>query len=253
MNYNNNDERNDYSDYGYRRPEATDRERDASYPQDGFDYGAPINTQGNAPISHTNEQDDVSAAPVSPSGNVPISTQNHTLGGSPINITPITPSGLPPDTPIAPGNRADIPIPDSSAQQQRMFAFRGYYSQGEQPVAPRGEDWREPTYSQAHETVSNMYTPGIYVNQPYSHNSHKRVDVAPQPERKNKEHSGFGVRFLRAVCLIILCVGLSGVAAYGVTENWFGLRSTQNKPVENSPAIINQVTLGSASTNNPRS
>ena len=83
----------------------------------------------------------------------------------------------------------------------------------QQPAA-KVQDWVEPAYSNAYETTSNMYTPGIYVGNPYYD---KRSADAGHEQRAVRQRSGAG-RFVRAVCLILVCVLLSGAAAYGVTE-----------------------------------
>jgi serine protease Do len=145
----------------------------------------------------------------------------------------------------------DTQLPNTAPHQQRMFAFRGYYQQGQPNYPPQDESWREPIYSQTHESVSNMYTPGIYVAQQYPH---KRADT-PQPEHKPKpkERTGLLSGFLRAACLVIICAAVSGLAAYAVTEGWFGLGSTRNSTINENPPIVNQVVLGGTNSNAQRS
>jgi len=199
----------------------------------------PGGTHGNAPGSTS------AAGPVD-RFNIP-TTQGSTQGSPPIGPPGGTTVGSPVVPPI---ERSDTPNPDRMSQQQRMFNFRGYYDNGTRPVAPQYEGWREPSYSQTHETLSNMYTPGIYANPPYS--SKRAAPPQPEPKRQ-QDRGGVAGRIIGAVCLVIICVALSGLTAYGITEGWFGFLPSRNSVVESAPPVINQVVLGSANASSPRS
>ena len=131
----------------------------------------------------------------------------------------------------APAVRTDAPVPETIATVHRKQSIYN----PEHVVAPLSEEWRDPIYRQTNETLSNMYTPGIYTNQPYSR---RRGNEAEQ-KQKTREGSGWGSRFLRAVCLAIVCVALSGAAAYGMTE--LRLRDQDNS------IVVNPVVLGGSS------
>jgi len=95
----------------------------------------------------------------------------------------------------------------------------------------RAEEWSEPIYSETHEKVSSMYTPGIYVDQqPSRKRSHE-----PEPERKTQEYDSRGGRLARAICLVLVCVLLSSAASYAVIEFRFS---------RGDFTVVNQVVLG---------
>ena len=137
--------------------------------------------------------------------------------------TSVMPSGAPAG---APAERTDAPIPDKLVATPRRVPAYAYDSAATQ----RANEWSEPVYSQTHETMSNMYTPGIYVDQPYS----RKREVGAQEGKKQTRTGRFG-RVMRAVCLILVCALLSGAASYGVMEYRFN---------RGDFTIINQYTLG---------
>jgi len=203
----------------------------------------PVGTHGSAPgvasAAGSVDRFNIPPAPGGMQDNPPIGPPGAAKVSSPVG-SPVVP----------PIERSDTQNPDRMSQQQRMFNFRGYYDSGTRPVAPQYDGWREPSYSQAHETLSNMYTPGIYANPPYSS---KRA-APPQPElKRQQDRSGIAGRIIGAVCLVIICVTLSGLTAYGITAGWFGFEPSRNNAVENVPPVINQVVQGSANANSPRS
>ena len=171
---------------------------------------------------------------IPPTERVDISASVQGMRQDHMQINPPNPSAIPPN------DRIDVPVNENIPQQQRMFGFRGYYQQNPPNTVPYSESWREPIYSQAHETVSNMYTPGICANQPYTN---KRTEL-PQAEHRHKNRNGSVGKLLRAVCLVLVCITLSGLAAYAVTEGWFGLGSTGDKASEQAPPVVNQVVIG---------
>ena len=113
----------------------------------------------------------------------------------------------------APAERLDAPVPDKASRAARKPSIHSIESN----FAPRTQEWREPIYSQTHETVSTMYTPGIYANQPY----YRKRDAEEAQGRKARESSGRSGGFLRMACLVLVCVILSGAVTYGVMEYRF--------------------------------
>ena len=224
MQYSYDDDRNKYSGFGYTPPPAADKQNDIPFSQQDINNSVPADARSNVPVG----------APLGTPGGAPADGAQDAMQDA-ANIK-------------APGSEFDAPASGSVPPQQRMFTFRGYYQQGGRPYTVSDENWREPSYSQTLKSVPNMYTPGICVDQPYS----QRRAETPEPEPKIRVRSGFAGRFLRAVCLIIICVALSGVTAYGVTQGWFGLPSMQNGAGENAPPVVNQVVLGGTNPYNQR-
>jgi len=239
MQYSYDDERNKYSGPGYIPP-AADMQNDIPGSQQDINNSVPSETIINVPDS----------SPIVTPGASP----DVSISSSPdaLNVTSQdAPSGIVPDAGHgkAPSSQFVAPAPDIASQQQRMFTFRGYYQQGQRPYAMRDDNWSDPSYSSTQNAMQNMYSPGICADQPYSQ---RRVDT-PEPERKTRERSGLAGRLLRAACLVLICIALSGVTAYGVTQNWFGLPSFQNDGVEPAPPVVNQVVLGGTNASNQRS
>jgi len=283
MNYKYNNDGNEFPGAGFWPPSAASEQQEAPYPQedlcpnitDAAQTGSPGSIPVGAPAAPPNVSPDVSpdaardAAPTAVFGSVSGSVFGAASGtafgpasgsvfGASSGVEPETAPGITqaPAPGAAPGvangrtpvERFGAPGDEGVPQQQRMFTFRSYYQQGTRPYTTRDENWREPSYSRPHESVPNMYTPGICANQPYSQ---KRTEE-PEPERKPRESTGFAGRFLRAVCLVLVCVVLSGATAYGITEGWFGLPSFRDDITETPPPIINQVVLGGSNANGQR-
>ena len=285
MQYHYDDEVNEYTDSGYKPPEYPDVQREDPYEQDNYIDRASVVPLTKAPADISNNAQGIPVTPadhntVDPAAQttMPDYAAIYAQAASPVT-QPVDPDSRPhtvrdsipgyvqygaqnssfvapppgwnnrPQSAQDAGRRyvpGNTPVysPDNASHQQRMFAFRGYYQQGQPNYTPQDEGWREPVYSQTHESVSNMYSPGICVAQPYPH---KRADVA-QPERKHKEHGGFPGKILRAACLVIICAAVSGLAAYAVTEGWFGLGSKRTSTANETPPIVNQVVLGNNSS-----
>ena len=130
----------------------------------------------------------------------------------------------------APAERVDAPVPERIVTTPRRFATYNF----ERKFAPRTDEWSEPSYSQARETTPDMYTPGIYANDP--HSRWRETDV--ESEDKTRRRSGRFGGFMRVACLILACVVLSGAGAFGVVEYRFS-RGDFN--------VVNQVILGGSS------
>ena len=110
----------------------------------------------------------------------------------------------------APGH---IHSEQQSYNDQRIWAAEwSLHRRGESPP----EEWREPMYSQPHESATPMYTPSPCAAPPYPHT--RAAEAVPIPVKEKKKSSGRFGRFVRAVCLVIICVSLSTAAAYGVME-----------------------------------
>ena len=132
----------------------------------------------------------------------------------------------------APAERIDAPVPDKQSHAPRRFPGYNF----ERSFVPRADEWSEPSYSQTCETMSDMYTPGIYVSDIYS----RKHDAEIVPESKAGESNGRFGQAMRAACLILICVILSGAVSYGVIEYRFN---------RGDFSVVNQVVLGGSSYN----
>jgi len=140
----------------------------------------------------------------------------------------------------APVEMSEQPAPAEAPYTPQVYQPPFRNDQGIRDLTQRTDAWREPMYSAAHETPSNMYTPGIYVDQPVP----RKYTAETEPDHKKREHSGRIGGLLRAVCLVIVCAVFSGAATYGVMEYRLS-RGDFN--------TTNQVVLGNPSTSNPQS
>ena len=132
----------------------------------------------------------------------------------------------------APGHAYNVP---GSIQHPQAMPDWGMRWRGEIPA----NEWHEPSYSEPGESTDGMYTPGIRVNQQYPRKRHHENEQEKSPNAR----SGRLGRFVRAVCLILVCSLFSGIAAYGVIEYRFSRGDFDT---------VNQVVLGGA-TNTPQS
>ena len=106
--------------------------------------------------------------------------------------------------------------------------------------------WMKPPYNQPYETpvsTYTMYTPGVYANNPYAHRRGSGA-VPPPISGSHSGHSKSGT-IARMICLILVCVLLSGLASYGVMEFRI-VRGDFQTASQNQ--IQNQVVLGSSVT-----
>lgn len=195
MNYNYENEKNRYQGYGFTPPpETADSERDAQYKPPTADNDPPL---GAPPPPQQQYQPPNMAEP------------------QPYVFTPRTTHI---ETQSAPDERPHIP--EWSLRRRSEVHTDDW----------REPSYREPSYRTQHDMMSNMYTPGIYVNNPYTR-KREPAEPAVAPGKRRGRIGGF----LRAVCLILVCALLSGAAAYGVMEYRFA-RGDGN--------VINQVVLG---------
>jgi len=224
MYFNNNNERKEPDGLQSGQQDAVDSTRDFTPAMEDWNADKPVGAQGGA------------------QGGAQVSAQGDSQSGAAAGSHMASPGGIQ-------SGRTEAAPSEGIPLQQRMFAFRGYYQQGARPYAPRGDNWSVPTYSQARETTANMYTPGIGAAQPYP----QRRVPEPQPERTVRQKSGFAGRFIRAMCLIVLCVALSGLMTIALMEDWLGLDITRSTPSDNVTPVINQVVLGGSNAGNQRS
>ena len=264
---------NEQSGFKYRPPDESSNNHDSLFPPEilnhiaevdspanspyRFQAGVPINTPDSPQIgvqtgSYFNAQtgSEADLPTISPVVS-PVAVPPH----APLDPTVVSQGDIPEGAPVragynnppigtlvvAPLERADSPTPTSIPQLQHEVGFHGNYQQGDPLIPPKVEDWREPSYSQTHENVSNMYTPGIYVNRPYS----RRRDADVESEQKNRKTIGVAGWLVGAACLVLICVVLSGVAAYIVMDY----------RIERGDFIrpVNQVVLGGANSSNQQS
>ena len=93
--------------------------------------------------------------------------------------------------------------------------------------------WSEPSYTVVQEPSPSMYTPGLAVHD-LREAAKRRTQAAAAKRRARKARRA---RFVKTVCIALVCILLSGAATYGVTE--FRIqRGDFDRP-------INQVVFGS--------
>ena len=177
-------------------------------------YNYDDNNNGYAGFGHN--------PPMPPNSAPDVHPRPETMINSP-QAAPVGASEAPPYMPATgshePVAAADVeskaqPISAENAPAWRPFPSRSSEIAGERVLAPYAEDWREPSYSLAYETTSDMYTPGIYPN----HQQYKKRNTEANPDIPKRARSGRAGRILRAICLVIICAALSGAASYGVIE-----------------------------------
>jgi len=110
------------------------------------------------------------------------------------------------------------PIYNPQAYAQPVNNNPVYYSE---PVYSEqvytGQQYSEPNYNEPHEAPSNMYSPGICVNQPYPRsreNGNKR-------NRASRDNGKGLIGFIRGFALVLACTFFSGSAAYLVMDRRF--------------------------------
>ena len=110
----------------------------------------------------------------------------------------------------APAERTDAPVPERMSPAPRRFHSQNLDGR----FAPRPDEWRDPIYSQTHETTSDMYSPGICVSHPPSRKHGFDID----PVRKERRRRRRLRLFTGAISLVLVCAILSGAVAYMVME-----------------------------------
>ena len=220
MHYDLDDEQEGSPGYGYHSPGAADVPQDTHILPEPEGYDVSIDApdgQSEARVIHT--VPDYSAVRQSPP---PPPPHYHAMGNVP---------------PHEYAQGQFYSVPGGAPGQPQGGPDWNFRRRGEVRV----NEWREPSYSAPSDATSGMYTPGICANNPYAR---KRSPEAEQ-EREPRVRSGRAGRFVRAVCLILVCVLLSGAAAYGVIEYRFSRGDFDFDPV-------NQVVIGGSNANNPQ-
>ena len=140
-----------------------------------------------------------------------------------------------PQAAVQPG-MTNTPILDVSTPAPGAFFPGNARGNAENRVFSYGtNNWREPIYSQTHESTNNMYTPGICTDYPLP----RKLSADTRQEKRSRERSGRPGRFLRAVCLLLVCVLFSGAAAYVVMDYRFK---------RGDFAVVNQVVIGGSTS-----
>ena len=223
--------------YGYQPASTQSGENAESYVEPGSAHAAPDMRET------VNQEYQTGQGPINNACGF-LETGNHNSyveHGSTYNAANAPEPPLP-ERQAMPAERSGAQIPEPVYQTWRPFAARYREANGGVDVPHYTEDWREPSYSQTYETTSEMYTPGIHVNQHHQ----RRRGTESKPENTRNEHSGLFGRLIRAVCLILVCAAISGAASYAVLE--FRIRRGDfDSTVTN---VTNQVTLGN--TGNPQ-
>ena len=108
------------------------------------------------------------------------------------------------------------------------------------PVAGWRENYTVPAYSNVPKQGQSFFTPGVGApNHDYNRYVGYQSAPPPVPPRQAPKRKG---GFLKAVCLVVVCVILSAAASLGVIE--YKLQNTDLTPV-------NQVVIGSNQENSP--
>jgi serine protease Do len=96
-------------------------------------------------------------------------------------------------------------------RQQTLYTMQ---SGTGQPVSnPYYEPWQQSVSRETKAPVNEPYSPGIHNG---AYNAYQKYQpVKPQPEKKSR--SAFG-GFVKAVCLVLVCLIAGGGAAYGVVQ-----------------------------------
>jgi len=218
--------------YGYPPQNNVTNENEAAYVPDAYNRevpaGAPVYVPVYSPIPAPAAVP--TAAPIAASVPAPAAAPIVAPAAAAPVATPAAAAQVtvPAAAPVgAPAERTDAPAPEKIAPPVRRSPMYNFNN----AAIPPADEWSDPIYSQTHETVSNMYTPGIYTNQPYSYSSaHARKE-----KRKHRDRKGTAGKIIRAACLILVCVILSGAASYGVMEYRFN---------RGDFTVVNQVVLG---------
>ena len=132
----------------------------------------------------------------------------------------------------------------ASAQASLPHVTYDFERHGREPyeaaLQSEPESWSEPSFSQAHETAADMYTPGIIVDQPYM-----RKRVTEQKDEKTKKMTG---RVFSAACVVLFCALFSAAATYGVIEFRISRGDFESEsPI--APDFVNVVEIGGTRDN----
>jgi len=101
--------------------------------------------------------------------------------------------------------------------------------------------WSDPAYGAADE--KSTYSPGYHHSGTgyRTYNSRYRDPVWDKPEKKRRK-TGAGKKFLRAVCLVLVCAIVSAGVGYGVAD----YRISKMKPAVNNQVVLGASTVSTA-------
>ncbi len=120
--------------------------------------------------------------------------------------------------------------PDDTQKNDMRQQMPSYTQPAAKEAAPNPyyEPWQQPVYRETKAPMQEPYSPGMHNG---AYNAYQRYQPKePQPEKKKK--SAFG-GFVKAVCLVLVCLIAGGGAGYGVLR--YGLNDFKND---------NQIVLG---------
>ena len=129
---------------------------------------------------------------------------------------------------------------EPSVQDPTIYSSHAY-AENEQPPQ-QNEDWREPSYYEVQRSQEQVYTPGLGNVQFYApprRESPRRETTDNGAPRKARR----GGRFIRALCLVVVCAVVSAVAGVG------SVHYAINSGLISIPAT--QVVLGATATPPP--
>lgn len=114
--------------------------------------------------------------------------------------------------------RSDIQQPNEVRTENPVVTGQ---KEKEAHTNPYYEPWQQPAYREAKVPGQEPYSPGIHGG---AYNAYQRFQPAPPPpEKKRKSEPGW---FAKAVCLVLVCLLVSGGATYGVMQ--YTLRDFKN-------------------------
>ena len=101
------------------------------------------------------------------------------------------------------------------------------------PYGSYGRDWSVPAYRSADDQQTS-YSPGYNNSGTGYNNRYQSRNWSEPAETKKKSHDG-AKRFLRALCLVLVCALVSATVGYGVAD--YRMKSTPVKTTENRVVI----------------
>ena len=101
------------------------------------------------------------------------------------------------------------------------------------PYSAYGRDWSEPVFRSADE-LQPTYSPG-YNNSGTGYNSRYQSRNWNEPAETKKKSREGGKRFLRALCLVLVCALVSATVGYGVAD--YRMKNTPVNTTENRVVI----------------
>ncbi len=141
-------------------------------------------------------------------------------------INPETPESME-DTPAQPEYAAPDPTaPENSAPE----SIRRQPEPVRQPYDQEHESWRDPTFESA-PAGEGAYSPGRYA---YGAQNYQQPVVGPESGKQKKKHKH---GFLKAVCLVVVCALVSGLASWAVVDY---MLDHSDRPAAGKQVVLNQ-------------